>query len=92
MVFILRNFAPAGPHESRGADGSPIIWTYRTSTDADAAVRASDYFLDAEGLITSGDVVLTETTDGVSQLVLGRAAGPPVVVTTAIFTATVVIP
>lgn len=92
MVFILRNFAPAGPHESRGADGSPIIWTYRTSTDADAAVRASDYFLDAEGLITSGDVVLTETTSGVSQLVLGRAAGPPVVVTTAIFTATVVIP
>lgn len=92
MVFTIRNFAAAGPHESRGADGSPIVWSYRSSTDNDATVRASDYFLDAEGLITSGDIVLTETTDGVSQLVLGRAAGPPVVVTTAIFTATVVIP
>ena len=92
MVFTIRNFAPACPHESRGADGSPILWCYRSASDNDATVRASDYFLDVEGLITSGDVVLTETTDGVSQLVLGRAAGPPVVVTTAILTATVVIP
>lgn len=92
MAFELRNLAPAGPHESRGADGSPIIWCYRTAVDADAAVRAADYFLPAEGLITSGDIVLTHTTSGVSQLVLGRAAGPPVVVTTAILVATVVVP
>ena len=91
MVFTIRNFAPSGPHESRGADGSPIRWTYRTA-DNDATVRASDYFLDAEGLITSGDTVLTLTSDGVSELVLGRAAGPPVVVTTAVLTATVAVP
>lgn len=91
MVFSLREFAAAGAHESRGADGSPVIWSYRTA-DNDATTRASDYFLDAEGLITSGDIVITETSDGVSQLVLGRAAGPPVVVTTAILVATVAVP
>ena len=91
MVFSLREFAAAGAHESRGADGSPVIWSYRTA-DNDATTRASDYFLDAEGLITTGDIVATLTSDGVSQLIFGRAAGPPVVVTTAILTATVATP
>ena len=91
MVFSLREFAAAGAHESRGADGSPVIWSFRTS-DNDVTVRASDYFLDAEGLITTGDVVWTHTSDGVSALVFGRAAGPPVVVTTAVLVATVATP
>lgn len=91
MVFSRREFAAAGAHESRGADGSPVIWSYRTA-DTDITVRTADYFLDIEGLITSGDIVVVESSNGVSQLILGRAAGPPVVVTTAILTATVAVP
>ncbi len=69
MAFELRRLAAGASHESGGF--SPVAFTYRSTTDNLATIAASGYFDEAEGLITTGDVVIIDATDGsrISRLV-----------------------
>lgn len=81
MSFELRRLAAGASHESGGF--SPVMFTYRSTSDNLAAIAASGYFDEAQGLITTGDAVLIDATDGSRLSRLVNTAGVITTVTIA---------
>lgn len=79
MAFAQANWSTVAASKSGNA---PSVYSYSSSADNKAAVRASGYFDSVEGLITTGDFVLNHASDGGQLLVATNTAG--VITTTAI--------
>lgn len=78
MAFSQTNWATVGASKS---GHSPAVYSFSSSTDNKAAVRASGYFDSVEGLITTGDFILCYASDGGQVLTTTNTAG---VITTAL--------
>ena len=59
MAFDRSNFCPGG-----GGGTAPRIHTY-TTTDADTVIATDDYFLEAQAILSAGDLIYVHgDTDG----------------------------
>lgn len=55
MAFLKANFSPAGANSARGK--APQLFTYQSSGDALAAVKASGYFDEVADMLAAGDII-----------------------------------
>ena len=78
MAFSQTNWATVGASKS---GHSPAVYSFSSSADNKAAVRASGYFDSFEALITTGDFILCYASDGGQVLTATNTAG---VITTAL--------
>ena len=63
-----------------GSD-APNLFTYRSGTDAKAAVIASGYFNGATDVLKKGDIILATASDVTVALVVTSASGAATVTT-----------
>lgn len=67
MVFVLNDLNPLGgqsrpskttPPGGSQPTGGSALWSYSSTTDNLAAVKATGYFNEARGLLAPGDVII----------------------------------
>lgn len=62
MALDKTKLNPGGSPGGRG--DSPVLWTYASTADALATIAASAYFNDIAYMLTTGDVIYVNASDG----------------------------
>lgn len=81
MAFLKANLAPIGGQSSRGK--APQVWSYQSAVDNLAAVKASGYFDEVNGLLEAGDIILFVDVGGAADVITLAAITAGVVTTEA---------
>ena len=69
-------YAASGLAKLAHADSAPSLWSYVTTADANNDIDTAAYFNDASTMLSVGDIIYTNTTDGRGfTQVLSNAAG-----------------
>jgi hypothetical protein len=73
MALDKTKLNPGGSPGGRG--DSPVLWTYASTADALATIAASGYFNDIAYMLTSGDVIYVNASDGSAWYEVTSSAG-----------------
>ena len=78
MPFINNNFTPIGGQARAG--NSPASWSYESSTDILADVKAADYFNEIATQVKAGDFINVSLADGKAIVTITSSTDFPKVV------------